>query len=196
VSALAGRWHRRQARGQAMIEMALILPILLMITLGTLEFGFIFDHHLSLEYASREGARTGAALSNGDGDATVCATIDGQIIAAVQRVLTSPGSDIDTSEVPEIRIYRAGADGQELGPVNRWTYTPGSGPVVDGAQLDFSQASVGWPACSRISEPNPDSVGVSLTYTYRYRTPFANLIGINSLTMADRTIMPLAPTDF
>lgn len=179
-----------------MIEMLLVIPIVLMITLGTLEFGFIFDHHLSLEYASREGARTGAALSNGDGDAALCATIDAQIIAAVQRVLRSPGSDIDAGEIPEIRIYRAGATGQELGPVNRWTYTPGAGPTVDGARLDYSQASASWPACSRIAEPNPDSLGVALTYTYRYRTPFVNVIGISTLTMTDRTIMPLAPTDF
>lgn len=179
-----------------MVELALILPVFLLIILGTLEFGFIFDHHLTLEYASREGARTGATLSNGDGDSAFCATIDPQIIAAVERVLTSPGSDLAMNEIPEIRIYRAGVNGQELGPVNRWTYSPGAGPVVDGENLDFVQASAGWPACSRIaSGANPDSVGVSLGYTYRYRTPLTQLFGIFSLTMTDRTIMPLAPTD-
>ena len=131
-----------------MIELALILPVLLMITLGTLEFGFAFDHHLTLEYASREGARTGAGLSDGEGDTAVCDTIDAQIIAAVERVLTSPGSDIDLAEVPEIRIYKAGADGQELGPVNRWTYSPSAGPLVDGERdrLRRRHRSAGRPA--------------------------------------------------
>lgn len=195
MRALTDRLRGCHERGQAMIEMALILPVLLLIVLGTLEFGFAFDHHLTLEYASREGARTGAALSNADNDAAVCATVDPQIIAAVQRVLTSPGSDIELDEVAEIRIFRAGADGQETGPVNRWTYAPGAGPQVDGADLDFVEASVGWPACSRISNPDPDSVGVSVAYTYYYRTPLPALMGVSSLTMLDRTIMPLAPTD-
>lgn len=183
-------------RGQSMVELALILPVFLLIVLGTLEFGFVFDHHLTLEYSSREGARTGAALSNGDGDSAFCATIDPQIIAAVQRVLTSPGSDVAMNEVSQIRIYRAGVNGQELGPVNRWTYSPNGGPVVDGENLDFVQASASWPACSRIANAaTPDSVGVSLTYTYRYRTPLTQLFNVFSLTMTDRTVMPLAPSD-
>jgi Flp pilus assembly protein TadG len=179
-----------------MVEMVLILPVLLMLTLGTLEFGFAFDHHLTLEYASREGARTGAALSNGDGDATVCSTIDPQIIAAVQRVLTSPGSDVDMNEVPEIRIYKAGTNGQELGPLARWTYSPGAGPMVDGQRIDYVLASTNWPPCSRVSDPVPDSLGVSLTYTYRFQTPLQALLGMASIPMGDHTVMPLAPTDF
>ena len=143
MSSLLARWRSPDTRGQSMIELALILPVLLMITLGTLEFGFAFDHHLTLEYASREGARTGAGLSDGEGDTAVCDTIDAQIIAAVERVLTSPGSDIDLAEVPEIRIYKAGPDGQELGPVNRWTYSPNAGPLVDGERIDYV-AGIGW----------------------------------------------------
>jgi hypothetical protein len=188
--------RRNDERGQALAEMALILPVLLLITLGTLEFGFAFDHHLTLEYASREGARTGAALSNGDGDAAICATIDAQVVAAVQRVLESPGSDVRIQDVPEIRIYRAGADGQELGSANRWTYAAGAGPVVDGKKIDYVNASNPWPACSRAASPNPDSVGVSLTYTYRFRTPLSAFLGFTTINMSDRTIMPLSPTDY
>jgi TadE-like protein len=192
------RWKDRRGapRGQAMTEMALILPVLLLIVVGTLEFGFAFDHQLTLEYASREGARTGAALSNGDGDANTCATIDAQIIAAVQRVLTSPGSDVDMAEIPEIRIYKAGNDGQELGPVNRWVYSPGNGPEVDGAALDYEVSSANWLPCNRVSDPNPDSIGVSLTYTYRLRTPLTGFLGFVSLPMSDYTVMALSPTDF
>jgi hypothetical protein len=187
---------RQAPRGQSLVEMVLILPVLLMLTMGTLEFGFAFDHHLTLEYASREGARTGAALSNGGGNPTVCSGIDPQIIAAVERVLTSPGSDVDLDEVPEIRIYQAGVNGQEQGPVARWTYSPGAGPMVDGQRIDYVLASSNWPSCSRVSDPVPDSLGVSLTYTYRFRTPLRALLGMTTIRMHDQTVMPLAPTDF
>jgi hypothetical protein len=179
-----------------MVEFAAILPVLLLLTLGTLEFGFAFDHRLTLEYATREGARTGAALSNGDGDATVCATIDAQIVAAVQRVLKSPGSDVNVAEVPEILIYRAGTDGQQLGTPNRWTYAPGGGPVVDGVSIDYVNASTAWPACSRVSAPTPGSLGVSLTYTYRFQTPLSALLGFATIGMSDNTVMALSPTDY
>ncbi len=196
MRALLAHRYRRDARGQSLVEMILILPVLLMLTMGTLEFGFAFDHHITLEYASREGARTGAALSNGAGDATRCAAIDPQIIAAVQRVLDSPSSSVDLAEVPEVRIFRAGTNGQELGPVNRWRYAPGAGPTVDGQRLDFVEVSASWPACSRLSQPNPDSIGVSLTYTYRFQTPMTGLLGMASINMGDKTVMPLAPTDY
>lgn len=191
---IAGR--REPARGQAMVEMALILPILLLLTLGTLEFGFAFDHRLTLEYATREGARTGAALSNGDGDTAICDTIDAQVVAAVQRVLKSPGSDVDISRIPEILIYRAGADGEQLGSPNRWTYSPGGGPVVDGESIDYVNTSTAWPACSRLSAPTPDSLAVSLTYTYELRTPLVALLGFVQIGMDDRTVMALSPTDY
>ena len=45
----------------------MVITVLMLLLLGMLEFGFLFDHHLTLEYATREGARVGAALANGGG---------------------------------------------------------------------------------------------------------------------------------
>lgn len=197
---ISSRGYRRgeSERGQSLVEMAAILPLLLLILLGTLEFGMIFDHHLSLEYATREGARTGSALANANypTDPDDCLEVDAHIVSAVERVLTSPGSDVNLAEVSQIRIYKAQADGSETpGMVNVWTYTPGTGPVVDGANLDFSQSSSGWSACSRSNlQTNPDMVGVSLTYTYRFRTALSAFLGgTAALTMTDRTVMTLNP---
>jgi TadE-like protein len=186
---------RESETGQSMVELALILPLLLMIVLGTLEFGLIFDHHLSLEYASREGARTGSALANANGVSPACTEVDRQIVAAVERVLTSPGSEVDLHEVSEIRIYKSLANGGETpGAVNVWKYTPGTGPVVDGKALNFSHFSGTWSACGRSNDVvNPDMLGVRVAYTYRFQTPLGGLLGGASLALADRTIMVLNP---
>jgi hypothetical protein len=196
-----GRILRRRRdsaeRGQALVELGLILPVLVMLVVGTLEFGFVFDHHLTLKYATREGARAGAALANGGG---VCGSaeanaVDPRIIAAVQRVLTSPGSPVDIGEVQEIRIYNAGLDGEELA-TNVWRFSAGMGPTVDGLPLNFVQHSVAWSACNRNNTAvNTQSLGVALTYTYDYRTPYRFLLGDNGLTMTDRTVMQLNPTN-
>lgn len=194
--------RRGASRGQAIVEMALILPLLLLIVLGTLEFGFAFDHHLTLEYGTREGARVGSALVNGGGPlgcpgGQTTEEVDSRIVAAVQRVLTSPGSPVDLTRVSEIRIFRAGSDGEELGPVNRWTKTasPGGGPTVDGVNLEFSMTATGWSACSRSNALPAQSIGVSLSYTYRYQTPATALLGWTTLTMNDQTVMNFNPTD-
>lgn len=47
----------RQEKGQALLEMALILPVLLLILGGIMEFGRIFHADLVITGASREGAR-------------------------------------------------------------------------------------------------------------------------------------------
>ena len=182
-------------RGQALVEFAVVLPVFLLILLGIVEFGFAFAHHITMEYATREGARMGAGLANGS-DTFDCKDVDDQVVAAVQRVLTASGSQLDVSQVGQIRIYKANASGAESGPANVWT--PGKGPKVDGAHLLFKQSSGNWNACARNNAGlgQTDSIGVSLVYGYRYVTPLGSLTGLVGtpvLTMGDRTVMALNP---
>ena len=44
-------------RGAAAVEFALVLPILLLLVMGIIEFGLIFNSQISLTNAAREGAR-------------------------------------------------------------------------------------------------------------------------------------------
>lgn len=193
---------RSQHRGQGVVEFALVLPFLMLLILGAIEFGFMFNSNISLEYASREGARVGSALVNGGGPLTcpgdtAVPKVDPAIIEAVNRVLTSTGSPLIVSQVLEIRLFQANASGGEVaGKVNVWLPTPGTGPVVDGKPLDFTQSSVGWTVCSRTYvQPSPDSIGVGIRYLYKLQTPFANLFGMTTLTMYDKTIMAMNPTN-
>ena len=49
----------KNKRGQALVELALVLPLLILLLFGTMEFGRIFHSYLVLTNASREGARAG-----------------------------------------------------------------------------------------------------------------------------------------
>lgn len=55
------RW--RSERGAAAVEFALVLPILLVLVLGTIEFGRAYNTQISLTHAARESART-MAITN------------------------------------------------------------------------------------------------------------------------------------
>jgi hypothetical protein len=191
---VSGRRSRRKD-GQALVEFALVLPVFLLIVLGIAEFGFAFAHHITMEYATREGARMGAGLANGSATFD-CNDVDDQVVAAVQRVLTASGSQLDVGRVGEIRIYKADANGQETGSANIWK--PGKGPKVEGAHLLFEFSSGNWDPCTRSNAGLglTDSIGVSLVYDYRYVTPLGSLtglVGTPSLAMADRTVMALNP---
>ena len=49
----------RRDRGQAVIELALTLPLLLVIVLGVFDFGLMFQKYEVVTNAAREGARVG-----------------------------------------------------------------------------------------------------------------------------------------
>jgi Flp pilus assembly protein TadG len=62
----------RSERGAAVVEFAVILPLLLLIIFGIVEFGFIFYNKAMLTNASREGARRAIVYQNdSDGNRVV-----------------------------------------------------------------------------------------------------------------------------
>lgn len=196
---------RERQRGQSLVEFSMIVPLFMLFLLGLLEFGFAFDHLLTLSYASREGARTGAALADGSKLVApeTCNDVDKYVVSAVERVLASDGSAIrdNLGRVSQIRIYEANASGAQIGSsVNVWK--PGSGPSVDGRQVHFALDSFGWSQCGRSNATaSPDSIGVAVEYSYHAITPLAGILGFfggggwTTLPMSDRTVMALNPTD-
>ena len=52
----------RSERGAELIEFALTLPLLLLLVLGIIEFGFMFQEYEVVTNAAREGARIGALI--------------------------------------------------------------------------------------------------------------------------------------
>jgi len=49
----------KEQYGQAMVEMALILPLLLLLLIGTIEIGRVFGSHMVVGDLARQGARYG-----------------------------------------------------------------------------------------------------------------------------------------
>jgi len=68
--------HRKllkDPRGQALVELALVVPVLLTLVLGVVEFGRLFSAYMTIQHAAREGARLG-----------VLGATDAEIISRVQ----------------------------------------------------------------------------------------------------------------
>ncbi len=61
----------RDERGQALVEFAIVAPLLLTLVLGIVQFGLVFSNSLALTDAVRAGAR--AAVVAGPSDASAAA---------------------------------------------------------------------------------------------------------------------------
>lgn len=197
------RWLRGEQGGQAVIEFALILPpLLLLLVFGMIEMGTALSANLTVASASREGARVAGSLANGGGTLGCASgqspnwtTVDPQIVAAVERVLTAKGALVTLADATQIRIWKSDASGRETAQVNVWDYALNGGPAVDGQLLDYRQTSVSWQACSRVNTLPADSAGITVKYTYRARTPLRYLIpGLAIIQMTDRTVFSLNAT--
>ena len=169
--------------GQGLVEFAMIVPLFLLVIVGILEFGFLFDQAMTLNYATREGARGGAAFAAGN-SSMPCADVDENIVAAVQRVLDSPGlAGHDVRGLADPHLPGDVERARTRARAGRWTYAAGGGPVIVSGEpaLDFRYSSGSWDACGRdntwTNGVAPDSVGVSITYRYHLVTPLASIMG-------------------
>ncbi len=61
------RWHSE--RGAELIEMVVVLPLLLLVLFGIIDFGFMFQRYVVLTNAAMEGARVGILPGYDTGDA-------------------------------------------------------------------------------------------------------------------------------
>lgn len=84
-SAGLARRRERSHRGAAMLEFAIILPILLLLVMGIIQFGRAYNIVVSLQGAAREGARA-LALCN---TSTPCAGVDAAVTSATATSISS-----------------------------------------------------------------------------------------------------------
>jgi hypothetical protein len=176
--------RRDRDSGQAIVELALILPLFLIVLVGMLEFGIAYDHRNAMAYAVREGARVGASLGNGGSQP---ATVDPAILAAVQRGLTDP---ILIENIASIEIFQSDTTGQPI-----------SGRINTYDRAGVLIGTAGWPATSRVPGLNGDSIGVRVVYDFHPQTPLATLMGLfasgnppyTTIKMTDVSVMKLEP---
>ena len=129
--------YGRDERGQALVEFALVLPILLILVLGIIEFGRAWNLHQTITHAAREGARM-AAMFDADVTQTEVETeVENSIRASgfnpADADITFDGFKAGRGEVVTVRIempFRFGflapfvslASADGTGSVNLATY--------------------------------------------------------------------------
>jgi Flp pilus assembly protein TadG len=86
------RVHARKERGAAAVEFALVLPILLVVLLGIIDFGLYFYNDLQLTHVARDAARYLSVNDVAEADATIDAGAGRLVSASITSRSVAPGA--------------------------------------------------------------------------------------------------------
>jgi Flp pilus assembly protein TadG len=95
------RLQTRNQSGQTMTEFALVMPLLLFLLLGVIQFGIVFNNYITLTDAVRAGARKGSVARRLSSPA-----------AAVETQVRKASTDLKSSDlqVTVASTWTAGSD--------------------------------------------------------------------------------------
>jgi len=180
------RGQRGGERGAVLVETAILIPIILIITFGLIEFSMVYQSSSTGAGAARSAARTASAEAKLPNYATDAA-------AAASTALKTVGSD----EPVEMWVYKANNLGYP-GGVGSTGFASCAANCIKYAWLPATKTfdvanpnGGGWPyqtqqACDVV---NWDSVGVFIKLNHKYIT---NLFG-TSITLTDHAVFRLEP---
>lgn len=83
--------RHRSRRGQALVEFALVLPILMLILLSIMQLGFLFSGHIGMINGVREAARYGSLAQTTDSTSTANRTAVRTYMSTVLLPRNVPG---------------------------------------------------------------------------------------------------------
>lgn len=189
------RWeHQRGQRGAVLVEAALVLPIMILVVMGIIEFGFAFGSATTTTGASRSGSRLAAAAYATSGN------IAANQRAAADQIADTVAADLvglTSADPVGMVIYRADPTSTDGAPVGGF---PDDGNISTNCTTDcfvyewnpsmdkMDYKSGAWPdpdACGLTL----DSIGVYVQADHHYITGF---IG-DSVYVDGHTVMRLEP---
>ena len=189
----------RQDRGQSLVEFALVFPIFFTLLLGLIEFAFVFNAILAVNYAARDAAL--AAAEAGDRSGADCIILD-----SVDRAVSAPADD---ARVISVEIFKANSNGGAIGSPTVYVRDASGVAGTSCTYADSTTLTVhyhlttdGYPIASRCNIMNGcggstavDNIGVRVTYNHPWITPSSTFAGggFGGLTFERTSIMRMEP---
>jgi Flp pilus assembly protein TadG len=175
---------RRRRRGQGLVELALVLPFLLVLTLGIVDVGVLIADRYNVLYSTREAARVGSANACFYDDTTV-----------LQRVASGLRNKA-VSDIGHVFVFKANPDGtmaafQEYNiitaTVNGFSYTV----VTNNWPYTVRHNNINYLAATKPG----DWLGVKVNYTHHPITLIGQAFWGPSIAGAEKTIMRIEPPE-
>jgi hypothetical protein len=179
--------------GASLVEMAFVLPLLILIIFGALEFGLAFKERLTVASAANSAARTGATMGNRlDADIRILEAIEvglyGQVDPGVIiRVEIFSANQVTGAKTTSLDAYTYDAGD----PLCKWNPcpdpdVPGGGPA--GSWLPTDRDTTLDPGGGGL-----DVLGVEITY---HHSPITNLMPLLERNFVETALVRLEPDVF
>jgi hypothetical protein len=159
-----GLSDRSGIAGQSLTEFALAIPIFILLLMGVVEFGFLYNNILTVQFASRQGVSAAAQAGGEDG-------ADCSVLKRIEAALTVP---IDKSRVTAVEIFQSDANGDPIpGRINRYERTGTLDCPGTATEPYTLVGSEGYPQTERKDSlaGGLDVVGARIEYLYAGITP-------------------------
>jgi Flp pilus assembly protein TadG len=177
----------RNERGAVLVEAAIVIPILMMITLGIIEYGGAYRENSAVAAAARSGARVASSLPKTDFGCTApCSDSALTVAAAVSSALQSFGANAPQ----QMWIYKVGVAGNTP-PFTSCSSCVGYNWNSATKAFGGSKLGTGWLAAKQgaCASGPPDQIGVYVKVNHKAIT---KMFG-GDRTLTGTTIMRLEP---
>lgn len=184
---------RKREEGVAIVEMAIVLPLLILLVFGIVEYGLLFREKMTIASATSSAARTGATMGTRD-------AADYSILEALEAGLYD---QVDSSVLISVEIFKANetTGAKVAGSVNTYSFTPLVAcrwtPCPDPADATFAYGGP-WIPSSRDTTLEPsggglDVLGIEVVY---HHSDITGLIPGVDRDLTERALIRLEPDVF
>jgi Flp pilus assembly protein TadG len=180
---LLARWRRRHAersRGQALVEFALLIPVLFVLIMGIIEFAVAFNAVLGVNRASQNGAHT----------ASIAGNMQGADCLILEQIEDDIGAPNDKRNIQLVEIQRTAMAGNVVYAQNAWVRSGSTSCDLNNGTtvtVPYTRTENGYPVnqrCNVLSgcptytpvRSTVDNVGVMIRYRYEWITPLGTLL--------------------
>ncbi len=188
---------RRRSRGQSLVELAILFPVMVVLFLGAWTAAdLVADNNTAIQ-AAQEGARYAAELGDGSTLGTGV-TVNQVDTAIIEQMLPVLHSQFTNAVINEIDIYRPGGSGNDCTFGNS-NCPPDNGAYIPGDPIDqwpISGTAIGTPTLSYPLtlrdqlHPFELELGVRVKFTYTSPT-----MSVFTQTDYQYTVVRLAPEE-
>jgi hypothetical protein len=170
--ASSSRFSRRQS-GAALLETLFVLPLLLLLLVGAMEFGFLVQDNFTVQNAVRQGVRIAGSLGTKPQSdyyvlSSISAALKGKMQFVDHIVIYKPNADGSVPGACEVAsqtgictLYTP-ADFNPLKPVTAWAPSTGCDGFLDAKFCPTTHRQNSYDAAT-----GPDLIGVEISYVHQ-----------------------------
>jgi hypothetical protein len=194
--------REQPGRGQSLVEFALLLPLLLVIVLGVVDFGRVFQSGIVMESATRAGAEAAALeylrevagkAPGYDPDYDRIRDVAAEV--SCREASRLPNADSNCTQWPVIRVCVHDAAGRDPecggdGSVGTAAIPTAQCPTTD----DFSSVTSGLVVNPTPANPDPRGAYIEVRACYRFTTllPINDFLPIGEVFLQKESVFTVA----